>query len=265
MPFKLRNLFSTVALNVISLSCATYPDWAASISTGLTLSAENKRDEAERSTNPSMEETERRFGGELLILASPVPTAEHIKTIQISLREWHPLKLVFGRWLGTANNDHELRQQFESQIVGIEARKGHFLIINNVQIESNTNYFMEFWNNWSTSLLFYYSEYTVVAEAAWVREDEIDSFLSGKQVSQITTQPETRIVFRGIVHSLAGREIIVASARTDAVRPGLLVSIRDRTGREVGTAKVEKVFHTQVKIRLESGESKKGYTVLIFN
>lgn len=75
---------------------------------------------------------------------------------------------------------------------------------------------------------------------------------------------KTFAVFRGVVHSVTGRSLQIASPKTSFANSGQTIIILDRSGRVVGKAKVALTYQTKITATLSSGDAQKGYSAEIY-
>lgn len=208
-------------------------------------------------------------GHQIVIASNSIPKAEFIKTLEHTIHEWHLLKLITGRWIGTYNEDTDIRNLFHDDIKNVKIKKGYVLIIDNIQTEMDTNFILEFWNNWATSIVGSYHPFKIVAELAQIKKSDLMNHLGGgylkyKRPAVISDKTKKVIVFRGIVFKIAGKNATITSARVASARPGNNVVFLDRTGATAGFGQITQVYHTNVKVSIKQGKIKRGYTAVVY-
>ena len=172
---------------------------------------------------------------------------------------------IFGGVLGYESG--KLQILLEKSMKGLARDQNKVVIINNVQIDVRTNGFLEYWNNYLGSLLYRYNSYNMVAEIAEISPDDLLDYLEGREAGKIAAEsPKADRVrlFRGIVHTVSGKKVMIKSSRTENAVSGRIVVFLDRSGNEIGTGKVLFPFHTSVETSLIRGNPQKGYTAVIY-
>lgn len=253
-------------------SCATYEtNSAPDIHSGM-LAGSTFRDEQQAKKTAAITDDQNarldaiKKADKPFIFINSVPRAKSLKVVDVVSSENFFLASVFGGLLGSESG--KLQSLLEKSIEGLARDPNKVVIINNVQIDVRTNGFLEYWNNYLGSLLFRYNSYNIVAEIAEISPDDLLDYLEGREAGKVAAGSSAKAdrirLFRGIVHHVSGKKVMIKSSRTENAVSGRIVVFLDRSGNEIGTGKVLFPFHTSVETSLIRGDLQKGYTAVIY-
>jgi len=204
---------------------------------------------------------------DVMFFANPVPSAKSIKIIEYRVHEWTLFDFVTGRLIGPFNDSHDFRRYLDREIASVPKTAGTRIIVDNIQIELDTNFFLELFDAWFTSLVGTYRPFQVVAEIAEIPEKDLTAYLAPETADTVKKEErpvEKVALFRGIVFSVVGREVALTSARPGDARRGAQITFVDRAGNQIGTGIVTDVLHTKVKVSLAQGQVLQGYSAFIY-
>jgi hypothetical protein len=203
-----------------------------------------------------------------LYFAGGVPGADHIAVVNEIVHEGAVFAVFTGTLLAYENGN--IQAIVKKHLTPMNNQKdGNVIIVNNIQIDINTNSLLEFWNNWWGSLIYRHNNYRVVAEIASIPLPKLNAFIKGDKVftaetiAATPTEKAKVTVFKGIVHRINGNLITVASSRTADAKRGNTVIFYNRENIQVGSGVITMQMHTSVTVQLNKGSVLPGFTARI--
>ncbi|MCC6275356.1 MAG: hypothetical protein IT569_05840 [Leptospiraceae bacterium] len=201
-------------------------------------------------------------------IMTSVPQAEFVSVAEFRSREWAVFACYFGPAIGNGNSNGNIEDRLNDKINFQQLpppKEGYIYIINNIQVELNTNGALEFWNNYLGAIFYRTNSYEVVAELAQIKAEDLSAYIMGIK-SKATELPKTmkRIIFSGIVFTVMGNDLTVASAKTANARIGNEITFVDRNGKEIAKGTITQVMHTNVKVKIKEGKVEKGFSAFIY-
>lgn len=253
-------------------SCATYEtNTAPDIHSGMLAGSTFRDEQPAKKTAAIADDQNARLDAikksdKPFIFINSVPRAKSLKVVDVTSSENFFMAAFFGGILGSESG--KLQSLLEKSIEGLARDPNKLVIINNVQIDVRTSGLLEYWNNYLGSMLFRYNSYNIVAEIAEISSDDLLDYLEGRDAGKVAAGSSTRAdrirLFRGIVHSISGKKVMIKSSRTENAVSGRVIIFLDRSGNEIGSGKVLFPYHTSVETSLIRGDLQKGYTAVIY-
>lgn len=206
--------------------------------------------------------------GSPLVFSNAVPAAESLEIVESDSSMVHLMPAIFGGFVGTHSFNFEV--DAAEKIGKLRPLKpGNILIVDNIKTDLTAGPFSEYWNNYLGALLLTYEGYGFVYEIAEISPDDLYNYLHGIKKGSVTAATENAevkkfAVFRGVVHSVTGKSMQIASPKTSFANSGQIIVILNRSGKAVGKARVGLTYHTKVTATLVSGDAQKGYSAEIY-